>query len=167
MSLDAALYADALLLMAALGLSIYCLSLHRQLKRLQRTDRGIGKAIENLVAATRASQQASRDIKMQVGGTLSEMDSKLETLQGRRTELDDILDAVEGQVNLQMRRCDEARSLTEQALTPLLERAELEIQALTAAIEVSARLSQRPLTKVLKEPATPQSDNPFLRAVNG
>ena len=166
--MDITLYADALMLMGALGLSIYCLSLHRQLKRLQRTDRGIGQAIENLTAATRASQQANRDIKMQIGSALTDIDRKLEALRGRRTELDDVLDAVDGQVKHQMRRCDEARTLTEQALTPLLERAELEIQALTAAIEVSARLSQRPLKKVLKEATvTEDTNNPFLRAVNG
>lgn len=170
MELDATLYADALLLMAGLGLALYCLMLQRQVKRLQRTDRGIGKAIEDLATATRQTQMASRDLKQQIGSALSEIDTRLEALRGRRVEIDDVLDAVDGQVASHMRRCDDARTLTEQALTPLLQRAELEIQALTAAIEVSARLAHR------AQPQQPErapaqdlglSDNPFLRAVNG
>lgn len=171
MELDVALYADALLLMGALGLALYCLMLQRQLRKLQRTDRGIGKAIDELSLSTRLSQQAARDLKNQIGQALTEIDTKLATLRGRRVEIDDVLDAVDGQVNLQMRRCEDARTLTEQALRPLLERAELEIQALTAAIEVSARLSKR---ASIPEPAAapapvahPHADNPFLRAVNG
>lgn len=167
------LYKDAVLLMASLGAALYCMRLQVALRKLQRTDKGYGKAIAALTEATRLSKQASDDIRQQIHEAIAELDQKVGTLKGQRIEIDDLLDAMDGQMSHQVARCDEARKLTEQALTPLVHRAELEIQALTKAIEISARLSSMKANETSVAELRSDLDrsktaepNPFLKAVS-
>ncbi|GGY51596.1 hypothetical protein [Parvularcula lutaonensis] len=173
-----ALYTDAILVMASLGAALYCLRLHQQLKRFQRADRGVGEAIKRLTEATRLSQSAAAEIRDQVKESLAALDARYGDLQVKRQEVDDLLDAIEGQMGQHMRRCTEARQLTEQALTPLVHKAEMEIHALTKALEVATRLrrlhgEESPVDSGLNLRTAPDaasatgslSNNPFLRAV--
>lgn len=182
MSGQIALYTDAILVMASLGAALFCLRLQVQLRRLQRLDRGVGQAILAMTEATRASQAAAAAIRGEVEESIRQLDERYGDLEARRREVDDLLDTMEGQMTLQVKRCHEARQLTEQALTPLVHKAEMELHALTKALEVSTRLSslksrmadtERPreddvdvLRSSLERDAAARN-NPFLRAVNG
>lgn len=172
------LYTDALLVMTSLGAALYCLRLHGQVRKLQRTDRGVGQAVKALVDATRASHGAAAELREQVQASLAELDEKYGELNLRRQEVDDLLDTIDGQMGHQMRRCTEARQLTEQALTPLVQKAEIEIHALTKALEVSSRLrglradledtpreEDLAILRSTLDREEPNPSNPFLRAV--
>lgn len=177
-----ALYTDSLLFMASLGAALYCLRLQAQLKKLQRMDRGLGQAIKAMTEATKASQDAASAIKSEVEDSIMRLDERYGELQNRRREVDDLLDTMEGQMTHQVKRCHEARHLTEQALTPLVHKAEMELHALTKALEVSTRLSNikrsvpnldaprdedMDVLRSTLERDKASRDNPFLRAVNG
>ncbi|MEO1656118.1 MAG: hypothetical protein AAFR65_00225 [Pseudomonadota bacterium] len=171
------LYADALLFMTSLGALLYCAQLQARLKGLQRLDKGVAKSIQELGKATAQSMQASDEIREQIRTALEELDERHGLLKSRRQEVEDLLDTVDGQIGLQVKKCHEARQLTERALTPLVYKAEVEIQALTRALEVSSRLAgiQSDLqvdddiataaAQVASTPGSDRSINPFLRAV--
>lgn len=166
------LYKDAILLMACLGAALYCMKLQVAIRRLHRADRGVGKAVQALTEATRASHSAAAEIREQVREAIAELDEKVGTLKGQRAQIDDLLDVIDGQMAHQIDRCDEARKLTEEALTPLVHRAELEIQALTKAIEISARLTRMQANEVNVSNIRSETgrsergeSNPFLKAV--
>jgi len=171
------LYADALLFMTSLGALLYCAQLQARLKGLQRLDKGVAKSIQELGKATAQSMQASDDIREQIKAAIEELDERHGLLKSRRQEVEDLLDTVDGQIGLQVKKCHEARQLTERALTPLVYKAEVEIQALTRALEVSSRLAgiQSNLkvdggvadaaTQLANTPEKERSLNPFLRAV--
>ncbi|NNU17294.1 hypothetical protein HK107_13265 [Parvularcula sp. ZS-1/3] len=169
------LYADAFVLMAALGAALYCLKLQRTLKKMQRTESGIGAALTTLAQATEASSAAVEDLREQLQGAVRELDERAYALKDKRVEIDDLLDTMEGQMVRHLRQCEEARTLTEDAITPLMRRAELEIQALSKALEVSARMSklnrdnphERDDHHDRSRPADAHdtASNPFLKAV--
>ncbi|MEM6913238.1 MAG: hypothetical protein AAF511_04605 [Pseudomonadota bacterium] len=171
------LYADALLFMTSLGALLYCMQLQARLKGLQRLDKGVAKSIQELSKATAQSMQASDEIREQIKTAIEELDERHGLLKSRRQEVEDLLDTVDGQIGLQVKKCHEARQLTERALTPLVYKAEVEIQALTRALEVSSRLAgiqsslqvdddiARAAAEVAQAPDGEHGLNPFLRAV--
>ncbi|MEM9809706.1 MAG: hypothetical protein AAF788_00620 [Pseudomonadota bacterium] len=169
------LYADAVIVMTSLGAMLYCMRLSSRLKRFQQIDRGMGQAIKGLTDATESSRIAGQEIREQIRTSIEELDERRGTLKSHRQEIEDLLDTVDGQMGMQVRRCHEARELTERALTPLVHKAEVEIQALTKALEVSTRLaglqasmgSKAELARLSEDvpPPAPQTTNPFLRAV--
>lgn len=168
------LYADAFILMAALGAALYCLKLQRTLKKMQRAESGIGAALTTLVRATEASSAAVEDLREQLQSAVQELDERTYALKDKRVEIDDLLDTMEGQMIRHVRQCEEARTLTEDAITPLMRRAELEIQALSKALEVSARMSKLHRNnhqdrehhdQSIGGDAPDTAGNPFLKAV--
>lgn len=170
------LYSDALLFMTSLGAALYCMRLQGKIKRLQRTDKGIGQAIKSMVDATHASKDAAAVMREQLAESVADLDERYAKLELRRQEIDDLLDTMEGQMGLQVKRCHEARQLTEKALTPLVHKAEMEIHALTRALEVSTRFAavkkglhpEEEDMEVLRstlDRSESREANPFLRAV--
>jgi septal ring factor EnvC (AmiA/AmiB activator) len=178
-----ALYADAILLMACLGASLVCLRLHRELKRLRLLDGGLGKAVKEMNAATGAVRDAQENLRDQIQKDLAELDRRCAALKSKRQEIDDLLDAMEGQAAYQSRKCRNAQDVAERALLPLISKAEVEIRTLTQAIEVASQLGARP-APMPQPPAneqmraadlssrhaprttrvTDQASNPFLRS---
>jgi len=174
------LYTDAILLMACLSAALFCLKLQAKLKTLQRSEKGMAQALQALADATETSRLASAEIKNQIADGLSQLDERAGRVHLRRQEIEDLLDSMEGQIAHQVRRCHEARQLTEKALTPLVHKAEVEIHALTRALELSSQMAGLSVSTetVLTEPepsrvdpasvgraSTLRSNNPFLRAV--
>lgn len=176
------LYSDAFLLMACLTAALFCLKLQTKLKALQRSEKGLAQALKALADATDTSRQASAEIKHQIAEGLSQLDERAGRVHARRQEIEDLLDSMEGQMALQVRRCHDARQLTEKALTPLVHKAEVEIHALTKALELSSQMAglqmatdplrhdpaaraERSNPDIGHPPPTGQSNNPFLRAV--
>lgn len=142
MNADIHLYTDTVLVLASLGASLYCMRLHAAIRRLNKLDGGVGKAIAALNEAIRSSQQASASVRDEIAEAVDGLDRRYADLKARRQEVDDLLDTMDGQMGLQMRRCHEARQLTEKALTPLVRKAEMEIQTLTRALELKAQMER-------------------------
>ncbi|MEM1381548.1 MAG: hypothetical protein AAGH41_13085 [Pseudomonadota bacterium] len=149
------LYTDAILLFACLGTVLYCMRIQRALRQLQTLDGGVGKAITELNQAVKSSQDASVALRDELAEAVVNLDNRYADLKTRRVEIDDLLDAMDGQMGLQLRRCKEARQLTEQALTPLVRKAEMEIQSLTKALELKASMERRHEDKRVETPRDP------------
>ena len=114
--------------------------LDRTLRGLQQTEEGLAKAVNTLSQAVDHSRQASKTLVSEIEEAAQELDRRYGKLKSQRQEIDDVLDAVDGQIGLQLRRCQEARQLTERALTPLVRKAEMDIQALTKGLELKAQM---------------------------
>ncbi|MEM9840813.1 MAG: hypothetical protein AAF830_16895 [Pseudomonadota bacterium] len=139
---DLHLYTDILLVLGCAGTALYCFRIQRSLRQLQKLDGGVGQTIQALNEAISASQMASSGLRDELAETVAALDGRHMDLKKRRQEVDDLLDAMDGQMAMQFRRCQEARQLTEKALTPLVRKAEMEIQALTKALELKAQMER-------------------------
>lgn len=136
--MDIQVLADIGLFLSAFTASIYCLRLQRRLRLLQDQRGDVQQAIRQLSDGVVASQAAASALRNDIATAVQELDQRFSHLRVKRQEIDDVLDAMDGQIGLQLRRCHDARQLTERALTPLVRKAELEIQALTRALEMKA-----------------------------
>jgi len=186
------LLVDTGLFLSSVTASVYCLRLQARLRSLQDSRGSVQEAIKRLGETVSSSQLAAASLKVEIAGALKDLDERYGHLHAKRQEVDDVLDAMDGQLGLQVRRCHEARQLTERALTPLVRKAELEIQALTKALELRAGMDD--LAALEKAPAdrtqrdwddiltraldgtlqeahdvenAAERSNPFLRAVGG
>ena len=140
--MDIQVLADVGLFLSAFTASVYCLRLQRRLRLLQDQRGDVQNAIRQLSETVATSQAAAASLRTDIATSLQELDQRYGHLQLKRQEVDDVLDAMDGQIGLQLRRCQEARQLTERALTPLVRKAELAIQALTRALEMKANLDR-------------------------
>lgn len=167
---------------------LYCAVLSRRVAALRSTRTGIIPALKALTEAVQRSQSEAESIRRAADEAIARLNEAFDTLETRRQASEDLIGILDGQAAAAERtvafaaqsRSREVLQETERALEVLTQRARIEFEALSDAVEIAGRV-----TRSRSAPAAPQraaeakplptggparqrpaaGTNPFLRAV--
>ena len=167
---------------------LYCAVLSRRVAALRSTRTGVIPAVKALTEAVQRSRSEAEGIRRAADEATAQLNETFDALEARRQASEDLIGILDGQAAAAERnlasaaqsRSQEIVQGTERALEVLTQRARIEFEALSNAVEIAGRISQSrppsvpPRRGVDAEPLPtsgtarqrPASGaNPFLRAV--
>jgi hypothetical protein len=166
--------------LAVLGASgcaaLYCRTLAVRLRRLNGAGAATPKALAQMTKAVETMREEAKAVPEAARAAARELDEAVAELRARTRAAEDLSAVLDGQTAAAERRLTGARSAADEAIAVAAARARIELDALSRAIEIAARVkgvlpedAPAELREVASRGPVRQraSDrpNPFLRAV--
>ena len=128
---------DATLAASCAGLALYCTTLSHRLRQLRSARSGVAPALEQLTKAVTESRTAALTVTQAAEAAAARLDAAHRDLTAQRQATEDLSAVLDGQAGRAERRAEAMLRTTERTMAVLAQRAHLELEALSDAVEIA------------------------------
>ena len=128
---------DAGLAASCAGLALYCTALSHRLRQLRSARTGVAPALEQLAKAVAESRAAALSVTEAAEAAANRLDAAHGDLTAQRQSIEDLAAVLDGQAGRAERRAETMLATSERALGFLAQRARVELEALSDAVEIA------------------------------